>query len=155
LDEVALTKKEFKRVQSAICYIVTKMKLEMSFTLDRLSIKDKKEYIKQYGDELGIMMISRTNRGSQDKNSFIISFDEDQTRLLSMNRLKQCVFHEIIHALTWPFLDELDYLLNNVKDKKVLERSYKEIPDIRENVTYRMERLFGPLCFPHLKWEKP
>ena len=82
------------------------------------------------------MMISRTARGSEDKNLFLVYADPDHTEKLSAKNLAIFCGHETLHALLW---DMSEKAAQNDPDSSHTE-------DMIENTTYQLQRvIFGEI----------
>jgi hypothetical protein len=108
-----------------------------------------KRYSKTY------FTIERSNRKRQDTKSFIVYFNQEIMNLLSVNQIKRHAFHEVLHAITWPFVDEFEEVTKYLKDQpdlygELVSRAY----DTRENVIYNMERSLGPIVLPESDWSE-
>jgi hypothetical protein len=146
--------KERKRVESAIQYISSRIPGNYLFILYEIK-KEEKEALEERDLDCGIMECSRTARGAHDKPTFMLYYDPEQTIPLSVKDLRRVVFHEIIHILTFDYADEIESLLDLITNKKLKEELSKRAQAVNENVTYRLERSLGPLCFPNLNWSSP
>ena len=104
-----------------------------------------------------LMTITRTARGRQDPGAFLLHYNAPLVADVDDAELKKRVFHELLHALTWDLVDEVEAALRHLAvDAEAIRRELKlRAYEAREAVTYRLERTLGPLCFPELDWSEP
>lgn len=143
------SKIEKEKVEKAFSVITNKLKIELNIICRPMSPGKLKRYSKTY------FTIERSNRKTQDRKSFIVYFNQDIMAAISLTQVKRHAFHEILHAISWPFVDEFEEVVKYLKDQpdlygELTSRAY----DTRENVIYNMERSFGPLLFPEADWDE-
>lgn len=150
-----LDQKEQRRVERAVTYITKTLGGPILFLVSSMN-----DYRKASDDEDssedsgGILAICRSNRGQADKNSFILFFDSEQTKLLTTNALRRTVWHEWLHAATWDYTDEVENIMKYLKDSPLKDELIDRLYNARENVTYNLERTLGPHIFPSFDWEE-
>lgn len=147
-----LDKTEQKRVERAAAYITKRLGPQFIFLTT--SLREFKNSGEVSEEEGGILAISRSNRGQADKSSFIIFFDPEQTKLLTTNALRRTVWHEWLHAATWDYTDEIENIVKYIKDGPLKDELLERMYNVRENVTYNLERTLGPHIFPNFNWEE-
>lgn len=145
----AATKIEFEKVNKAFLFIIHKLKLDLNIITRPMSPGKLKRYSKTY------FTIERSNRDKQDRKSFIVYFNQDIMSDITLAQAKRHAWHEILHALTWPFVDEYEEVTKYLKDQpdlygELVSRAY----DTRENVIYGMERTLGQLVLPEADWDE-
>ena len=143
----AATKLEYDKVNKAFNIIITKLKLDLNVIARPMTPGKLKRYPKTY------FTIERSNRDKQDRKSFIVFFNQNLMSELTLMQAKRHAFHEILHAVTWGFVDEWEEVVKYLKDQpdlygEMASRAY----DTRENVIYNMERSFGPVVLPEADW---
>lgn len=143
------TKIEKEKVDKAFSVILAKLHYNLNILCRPMSPGKLKRYSKTY------FTIERSNRKRQDTKSFIVYFNQEIMNLLSVNQIKRHAFHEVLHAITWPFVDEFEEVTKYLKDQpdlygELVSRAY----DTRENVIYNMERSLGPIVLPESDWSE-
>lgn len=141
------TKEQYDRVEKAFQLIVTRFQLDINFIICPMTPGKLKRYSTTY------FTIERSNRDKQDKNTFLVYFNQEYLGSISKGKLLRHSLHEILHALTWPFVDEYEevvkYISKNADLRKELDnRAY----NTRENVIYTLERKLGPTLLPEADW---
>ena len=141
------TKEQYDRVEKAFQLIVSRFQLDINIMISPMSPGKLKRYSTTY------FTIERSNRDKQDKNTFQVYFNQEYLASVSRGKLLRHCLHEILHALTWPFVDEYEevvkYVSKNHELRKELDsRAY----DTRENVIYTLERKLGPTLLPEADW---
>lgn len=133
------------RVRKALDYVKKRLKLDLEFVVEPGEVHE----------QLGLLDIQRSERGTEDRKVWLVTFDPELVSKQSLPALRRDAFHEVLHALTWPLFDEAEAAIRRVPDatlrKELMDRSI----DARENVVYELERKIGPLCFPSLPWVDP
>src|ERR1035437_13293 len=147
MSEKAKIEKE--KVEKAFNGIISKLNLDLNIICRSMSAGKLKRYSKTY------FTIERSNRKTQDRKSFIVYFNQDIMVDLTINQIKRHAFHEVLHAMTWPFVDEFEECVKYLKDEPALygelqSRAY----DTRENVIYTLERSLGPLILSECLWDE-
>lgn len=143
------TKIEYEKVNKAFIIIINKLSLDLNIICRPMSPGKLKRYSKTY------FTIERSNRKTQDRKSFIVYFNQDIMAGLNLSQAKRHAWHEILHALTWPFVDEYEEVTKYLKDQpdlygELTSRAY----DTRENVIYNLERCLGPVVLPESDWSE-
>jgi hypothetical protein len=143
------TKIEKEKVDKAFTGIINKLNYDLNTITRHMSPGKLKRYSKTY------FTIERSNRKRQDLKSFIVYFNQDIMQELTLTQVKRHAFHEILHAMTWPFVDEYEECTKYLKDQpdlygELVSRAY----DTRENVIYNMERSLGPIVLPECDWSE-
>lgn len=133
-------KEEEKKVIKAFNYLTKKLKINSDFIYYPMSKKQIKEF------EGAIFLVSRSDRGSQDKTLFMIHYNIDEINKASYDAIKRHVFHELLHTLTWGFTDEFLEITKYIKNAGLKQELEKRHSDMRETITYSMERKLGPFC---------
>src|SRR5512140_2117368 len=129
-----MKRKQTDRVKKAIDYVKRKLRLDMEFVV----------IPGEPGEQSGVLEIERSDRGTEDRKVWIVTFDVNFVSNETAYGLRRHAFHEVLHALTWPLFDEV-------------EAAIRRVPALaaRENVVYELERKLGPLAFPLLPWGDP
>lgn len=145
----AATKIEYEKVNKAFNVIISKLKLDLNVIARPMTPGKLKRYSKTY------FTIERSNRDKQDRKSFVVYFNQDIMSGLTLMQTKRHAWHEILHALTWPFVDEYEEVTKYLKDQpdlygELVSRAY----DTRENVIYGLERTLGPVVLPEADWSE-
>ena len=143
----AATKVEKEKIAKAFGCIISRIKLDINIISRHMSPGKFKRYPKTY------FTIERSNRDKQDRKSFIVYFNQDIMSTLTLTQAKRHAWHEVLHAITWPFVDEYEEATKYLKDQpdlygELVSRGY----DTRENVIYGMERTLGPFVLPECDW---
>lgn len=133
------------RVRKALEYVKKRLKLDLEFVVQPGEVHE----------QLGLLDIARSIRGTEDRKVWIVSFDPELVSKESLAALRRHAFHEVLHALTWPLFDEAEAAIRSVPDSKLRKELIDRSIDARENVVYELERKIGPLCFPSLPWVDP
>jgi hypothetical protein len=143
-------KKEIKRVKDIVEFFLKK--LDVKYAIGVYSSGEKSGEERTVDEEDAILEVCRSNRGQQDKSAFLVFVNTEETESMSLNVLKRHVFHEICHILTWEYTDEMENYLKYIEDGPLKEELIDRLYNIREDITYRMERTFGPFVLPTLDW---
>ena len=133
------------RVRRALEYVKKRLRLDLEFVVSP----------GEPGEQLGVLDIQRSFRGTEDRKVWLVSFDPDYVAKESLSALRRHAFHEVLHALTWPLFDEAEAAIRRVPDSGVRRELMARSLDARENVVYELERKIGPLAFPQLPWTEP
>jgi hypothetical protein len=133
------------RVKSALDYVKKRLRLDLEFVVSAGAP----------GEQVGLLDIQRSFRGTEDRKVWLVSFDESYVKGETLAALRRHAFHEVLHALTWPLFDEAEAAIRRVPDSAVRRELMARSLDARENVVYELERKIGPLAFPHLPWTEP
>lgn len=128
-------KKQLERIQYAFDSVLKK--LDLDYILFFVKRKQKVYFY-----------IERNLRGKEDKNSFIISYNPEIIINKSNSEIRDDAFHEILHAMTWDYSDEYSSVIKYIKNKELRKELETRNFEVREQVTYLLERKFGPLIFP-------
>lgn len=143
----AATKEQQERVEKAFSYIISKYKLDLNIIIMPMSPGKLKRYPTTF------FTIERSNREKQDKNTFLVYFNQEFIALATKGQLLRHCLHEILHAVTWPFVDEWEEVVKYI-DKNV--ELYNELQirarDTRENVIYLLEKKLGPHILSEADW---
>ena len=135
--------KEKDRVFSAFDYIVKKFSLDLNLIVTSSQVKK----------DSTLFTIERSARESSDRNTFLITFNREKTKLMELPELYRHAFHEILHSLTWGYIDEHGEVLKYIKDKTLSKELQLREADTRENITYLLERKLGPFALPEAAWD--
>lgn len=135
-------KAEHDKVTAAFNYIIKKLKLDYDLTIRPMTVNQLKRNTTVY------MTIQRTGRSKQDKNAFMVYFNQNMTSVSTQKQLNRHALHEIFHALTWPFIDEYDESMKHIHNVKLYNELQSRANDTRENVIYTLERKLGPVLLP-------
>lgn len=133
------------RVRRALDYVKRRLRLDLEFVVSAGEV----------GDQVGLLDIQRSFRGTEDRKVWLVTFDTDYVSRESLAALRRHAFHEVLHALTWPLFDEAEAAIRRVPDVAVRRELMARSLDARENVVYELERKIGPLAFPQLPWSEP
>ena len=140
-----MKRKQTDRVKKALDYVKRRLRLDLEFVvLPGLP-----------GEQSGVMEIERSDRGTEDRKVWIVTFDVNYVSGETAYALRRHSFHEVLHALTWPLYDEVEAAIRRVPDNAVRRELIARSLDARENVVYELERKLGPLAFPMLPWGEP
>src|SRR5512142_1153597 len=131
-----------ERVRRALEYVKKRLRLDLEFVV----------HPGEAGEQLGVLDIQRSFRGTEDRKVWLVSFDPEYVSKESLSALRRHAFHEVLHALTWPLFDEAEAAIRRVPDSGLRKELMGRSIDARENVVYELERKIGPLCFPSLPW---
>ena len=134
-----------QRVERALSYVKKRLRLDLEFVVQA----------GDDGDQLGVLDIQRSDRGTEDRKVWLVTYDENYVATESLAALRRHAFHEVLHALTWPLFDEAEAAIRRVPDLGVRRELMARSLDARENIVYELERKIGPLAFPHLPWAEP
>ncbi len=134
-----------ERVRRALEYVKKRLKLDLEFVVTP----------GESGEQLGVLDIQRSFRGTEDRKVWLVSFDPEYVAKETLSALRRHAFHEVLHALTWPLFDEAEAAIRRVPDSGVRRELLARSLDARENVVYELERKIGPLAFPQLPWSEP
>lgn len=134
-----------ERVKRALEYVKKRLRLDLEFVVTP----------GEPGEQLGVLDIQRSFRGTEDRKVWLVSFDADYVAKETLAALRRHAFHEVLHALTWPLFDEAEAAIRRVPDSGVRRELMARSLDARENVVYELERKIGPLAFPQLPWSEP
>ncbi|MBL8114468.1 MAG: hypothetical protein JNK60_16430 [Acidobacteria bacterium] len=137
--------REKERVARAMEYVKTRLRLDLEFVV----------IPGEEGEQVGVLEIERSLRGTEDRKAWIVSFDVDLVSKEPAAALRRHAFHEVLHALTWPLFDEVEAAIRRVPEVGVRRELMARSLDARENVVYELERKIGPLAFPQLPWSEP
>jgi hypothetical protein len=140
-----MKRKQTERVKKAVEYVKRRLRLDMEFVV----------LPAEPGESSGMMEIERSDRGTEDRKVWIITFDVNYVAKETAYALRRHAFHEVLHALTWPLFDEVEAAIRRVPDVAVRRELMARSLDARENVVYELERKLGPLAFPMLPWGDP
>ena len=140
-----MKRKQTDRVKKALDYVKRKLRLDMEFVVIPA----------EPGESSGVMEIERSDRGTEDRKAWVITFDVNYVTHETAYALRRHAFHEVLHALTWPLFDEVEAAIRRVPDTAVKRELMARSLDARENVVYELERKLGPLAFPMLPWGEP
>ena len=141
----AAKKKQTERVQKAIEYVKKRLRLDHEFIVGPGEPQE----------QFGLLDIERSERGTEDKKTWVVSFHPDLVAKESMQALRRHAFHEMLHAITWPLFDEVETAIKRIPDAAIRKELMNRALDARENIVYDLERKVGPLAFPHLPWSEP
>jgi hypothetical protein len=133
------------RVRKALDFVKKRLKLDLEFVVEPGEVHE----------QFGLLDIERSERGTEDRKVWIVSFDPDLVSKETLAALRRHAFHEVLHALTWPLFDEAEAAIRRVPDSTLRKELMDRSIDARENVVYELERKIGPLCFPSLPWFDP
>lgn len=118
----------------------SKLKLDFDITVKVLKKDESDDY------DATIFLVGRSERDTHDKNTFIVLYNKDLVTTLTPIELKKAVFHEILHMLTWPLIDEHQEVLKHIKNKQLATEMVLRARTTWENVVYTLEKkLFNKL----------
>lgn len=140
-----MKRKQTDRVRKALDYVKRRLRLDMEFVV----------LPGEPGELSGVMEIERSDRGTEDRKVWIVTFDVNYVSGQTANAMRRHAFHEVLHALTWPLFDEVEAAIRRVPDNAMRRELMARSLDARENVVYELERKLGPLAFPMLPWGEP
>jgi len=140
-----MKRKQTERVKRALEYVRRRLQLDMAFVV----------IPGEPGEQNGVLEIERSDRGTEDRKAWIVTFDVNYVAGETASALRRHAFHEVLHALTWPLFDEVEAAIRRVPDQAVRRELMARSLDTRENVVYELERKLGPLAFPMLPWGEP
>lgn len=138
-------RRQLERVRRALEYVRARLRLDLEFLV----------YAGEPGEQAGMLDIQRSDRGTEDRKAWIVTFDPDYVAKETLPALRRHAFHEVLHALTWPLFDEAEAAIRAVPDVRLRKELLARSLDARENVVYDLERKIGPLAFPQLPWAEP
>jgi len=141
------------RVKKAVDYVAKK--LDIKYTIGVYPINSKIGDENTADTEEALLEVCRSNRGQQDKSAFLIFVNTKELSKLTANEIRRHVFHEICHIITWEYTDEMENFLKKIEDGPLKEELLERMFNTREDVTYRMERTFGPHVLPNIDWTVP
>lgn len=96
--------------------------------------------------DVTIFLVGRSERDLHDKNSFIVFYNTELLSKMSKLEIKKSVFHELLHILSWPLIDEHQEALKHITNKKLAEELVSRARVSWENVVYTLEKkLFNKL----------
>lgn len=136
---------EKKRIERAVAYVLKRLNSKYVFFVEPAVQSDVKRGL--------LVTIERSGRGTQDKSTFIITFNAEQSTKLSRNEIRQAIFHEWLHSASWEIYDEIETVINHLKPSPLRDELHKRYLDVRENVVYHMERSMGPHVFPFIEYK--
>jgi hypothetical protein len=139
-------KTEKIRVIKAFKYITEKLKFDVVLIIEPMTPRRLKIY------ETSHFTIERSNRSTQDKSTFLVHFNQNVISKLSLLQIKRHAFHEILHTMTWPYIDEYFAVIKHISDIALYNELARRSEDTRENVTYMLERKLGPFVLPQCDW---
>jgi hypothetical protein len=141
------TQEQYDRVEKAFSFINSKFQLDLNFIILPMTPGKLKRYSKTF------FTIERSNREKQDRNTFLIYFNQDFIAEATKGKLLRHCLHEIFHAVTWPFVDEFEEVTKYLdKNAELYNELHKRAKDTRENVIYALERKLGPHLLPEANW---
>lgn len=140
-----MSRSQTERVRRALDYVKHRLKLDLEFVVAP----------GEAGEQVGVLDIQRSDRGTEDRKVWIVTYDADYVQREKLSALRRHAFHEVLHALTWPLFDEAEAAIRRVPDSAVRRELMARSLDARENVVYELERKIGPLAFPQLPWGEP
>lgn len=139
-------KPEHDRVIKSFDFIIKKFDLDLNLIISPMTPGKLKRYSQTN------FTIERSNRGNHDRQTFLIFYNQSLTSSISAGKLKRHAFHEVIHALTWPFIDEYNEVMKYIDSVELYNEMAARAVDTRENVTYQLERKMGPHALPEADW---
>jgi hypothetical protein len=137
--------KEKRRIERAAAYVLKRLNSKYVFLVEPATASDVKRGL--------ILTVERSGRGTQDKSTFIITYNAELSIRMSRNEIRQTLFHEWLHAASWDLYDELETAINHLKPSPLRDELHKRYLDTRENVVYHMERALGPHVFPFIEYK--
>lgn len=141
-----------EKVSSIVATLLKRLDLDLNIVVSPMT---QYEYTKKFPNAR--LTIVRSERGLEDKPTFRLQFNpsilkNDNT---TQAELKRDVFHEILHALTWAFIDEQDAIIEHIKGNSSLKKELKKrTHHVREGVVYILERKLGPFILHECDWTK-
>ena len=96
------------RVRKALEYVKKRLKLDLEFVVEPGEVHE----------QFGLLDIERSQRGTEDRKTWIVSFDPELVSQESLSALRRHAFHEVLHALTWPLFDEAEAAIRRVPDNR-------------------------------------
>jgi len=119
---------------------LTKMKLDFDLTFRPLTEEVCPDH------DITLFLVGRSERDNHDKTAFIVFFNKELLKTLHAVELKRSIFHEILHMLTWPLIDEHSEAVKHITNKKLVEELVSRTRVSWENVVYTLEKkLFNKL----------
>lgn len=140
-----------EKVTTVTTYVIKKLAIDYNIQVQCMT---PYSYKKKFPN--AIVAISRSGRGLEDKLTFLLEFNPVVLKNgeITFTELKRHVFHEILHALTWPFIDEQNATIDHIKNNKPLkEELHKRMLHVREDIIYNLERKLGKFVLPECDWE--
>ncbi len=134
-----------QRITRALDYVRKRLRLDHEFVVVPGTAQE----------QFGLLDIQRSDRGTEDKKAWIVTFDPELVAKETMPELRRHAFHEMLHAITWPLFDEAEAAIRRIPDSAARKEILSRALDARENIVYDLERKVGPLAFPHLPWGEP
>jgi hypothetical protein len=141
-----------ERVSSVASLLLKRLELDLNLVVSPMS---QYEYTKKYPHARLTMV--RTARGLEDKPTFSLQFNPSifKNEPPTQAELKKDIFHEILHALTWAFIDEQDAIIEHIKSNPALKKELKKrTHQVREGVVYILERKLGKFILHECDWTK-
>jgi len=138
------------KVTSAMNFVTKKLSVDLNIQIQCMS---PYSYKKKFPN--AIVAISRSGRGLEDRLTFLLEFNPMVLKSgeITFTELKRHVFHELLHALTWPFIDEQNATIDHIKNNKPLkDELHKRMLHVREDIIYNLERKLGPHVLPECNW---
>lgn len=139
-----------ERVSTITAFVIKRLSVDFNIQIQCMSPYN---YRKKYRQ--AILSLTRSGRGLEDKLTFLLEFNPFvlKNEQITNTQLKRHVFHEILHAITWPFIDEQDATIHHIKNNKDLKKElHKRMYHVREDVIYNLERKLGPHVLPECDW---
>lgn len=142
------TKYTKKRIEQILGKITKKLNCNLVFLVEK---GNKENFEDPEAFNTLFLCITPSGRGREDPSAFIVYYNEENLSELTLAQLKSKLFHECLHALSYPLYWQIENLLEYVKNKPLQEELAKQSHHISEDITYKFERSFGPYIFPELK----
>ena len=120
----AEVRRERERLERAFRYVQRRLKTNLDFTFLR-------------SDDVSLLSVQPSERGIEDPACFLIEFNVDTLSALSLQEVRSSAFHEILHAIGWPFWEAATANLPPKVREHVLKRYW-------EPYVYNLERSVGP-----------
>lgn len=148
-----ITKKEIKEIEVKLTEIVSELKHKLNLNVVvHVDCMKPTNYLKKHKENL--LTLQRTNRGTEDKDSFSLEFNPYKMRNKKITECKKDIFHEMMHVVTWPFIDEQAEALKHIKHGPLHKELQKRMSDVSEQVVYNLERRLGPFVLTECDWTK-
>ena len=141
-----------EKVSTIVNQLLKRLDLDLNIQVAPMT---QYEYTKKF--PTARMTMVRSDRGLEDKPTFYLQFNPAMLKNDNITQadLKRDIFHELLHALTWSFIDEQDAIIEHIKGNASLKKELKKrTHQVREGVVYILERKLGPFILHECDWTR-